>query len=96
MAYRVEAGSRSFEVQKYVGLDKEGAEVWRTIAYFRSRASLARFVAKRKLPAGLADGLSEFHRDVAAAVHRFCLAEGAASNAAKAKSALMLARRQAA
>lgn len=38
--HRIVSGARAFEVQKRAGVDKEGEEVWRTLAYFRSRPRL--------------------------------------------------------
>lgn len=95
MRHRVASGSRAFEVQKFSGLDKDGIEQWRAVAYFRRRSGVAAFLQRNRLPLHLSDGLPEFHGDVASAIHRFCQTEGAALNAARVRSELALARKKA-
>ena len=60
--HRVTTGAKSFDIERFVRLDKEGAEVWAKAAYCRNRRDL--LISLRAL--GLSDDLA---RDVPAYHH---------------------------
>lgn len=61
--YRVATGARSFDLERFKGYDKDGAEVWAKEAYFRNRADLLASLSRRRLSAALARDVPSYHQD---------------------------------
>lgn len=97
--HRVVTSSKSFDLERFSGLDKAGAEIWLKVAYCRNRRDLLASLASRRLSADLARDVPSHHQDayrllssVAGSPNR--LSEGKRASLAKATAA-RAAKRQA-
>jgi hypothetical protein len=75
MRYRVRTTGRSFDVQKFYRIDKDGQEIWENLAYFRSKAALQRYLKANDLPMHIADRLPRYHPDCAVAANQFVVSQ---------------------
>jgi hypothetical protein len=73
--YRVAVAAHSYDLERFRGHDKQGAEVWEKLAYCRNRVALDSAIASRKLDPAMVDGLPAHHPDALRALTRFA-AEG--------------------
>ena len=61
--WRVSTAAKSFDLERFAGLDKDGAEIWRKEAFCRNRADLLASIKSRGLSASLADDVPSYHDD---------------------------------
>lgn len=62
--HRITTSRRSFDIERFAGLDKKGEETWHKLAYFRTVKGVRGYLATHKLPLSLADHLPIVHADV--------------------------------